>query len=97
MKIELNSEKMTVAELSDAINELSTQRARIIKKERDALEIALNIAMVAFLTSVNNNSAYTCDLSVTLQSGRHYRVPLNMKAIKNWQVVVQPKKEKEED
>lgn len=95
MKLELNPSKMTVEELTDAINELAAQRERIIEEKRQSVETALTLEMVAFLRDVNE-SDYECYLEVKVKSGRHYKVPLNIRALESWQMVVLPRT-KEED
>lgn len=96
MKLELNPNKMTVEELTDAINELSAQRARIVEEKRQSVETALTLEMVAFLRDVNESN-YECQLVVRTKGNRQYRVPLNIEAIGCWSLSVQPKKEKEEE
>lgn len=89
MKLELNPSKMTVEELTDAINELAAQRERILEEKRQDVELQLNLQMVEVLKNVGC-CAYDCYLEVKVKSGRHYKVPLNPKALDSWQVVVLP-------
>ena len=96
MKLELNPSKMTVEELTDAINELSTQRARIIEEQRQSVEMAINLQMLEVLHNVDE-CGYSCTLNVKTKGNRRYRVPLNMQAIDSWQVVVLPKTSEEEE
>ena len=90
MKLELNPNKMTVEELNDAINELTTQRERILEEKRQEVELQLNVQMVDVLKNVGC-CGYDCYLEVKVKSGRHYKVPLNPKACDSWQVLVLPR------
>ena len=89
MKLELNPSKMTVEELTDAINELTSQRERILETNRQVVEKCLHLQMLDVIKHVDA-CGYDCYLEVKVKSGRHYKVPLNPKALDSWQVVVLP-------
>lgn len=96
MKLELNPNKMTISELTDCIKELSAQRIRLVEEKRQQVELALNVEMVKFLNDVNESN-HICYLNIRVKSGRKYRVPLNMYAIKEWQIEVEAQNEWEND
>ena len=96
MKLELNPSKMTVAELTDCIKELSVQRERLIEEERQQVEFALNVEMAKVLSDVNNSN-HICYLRIQFKNGRKHRVPLNLNAFKEWQIEVEAQSEWEDN
>ena len=96
MKIELNPNKMTISELTDCIKELSAQRIRLVEEKRQQVELALNVEMAKFLNDVNDSNHF-CYLNILVKSGRKYRIPLNMYAIKEWQIGVEAQDEWEDN
>lgn len=94
MKLELNPNNMTVEELTDAINELVAQRERILEKNRQVVEACLHLEMLDVIKHVDA-CGYDCYLEVKVKSGRHYKLPLNLKALESWQVVVLPQTKEE--
>lgn len=96
MKLELNPNKMTISELTDCIKELSAQRARLVEEKRQQVELALNVEMTKFLNDVNDSN-HICYLNIRVKNGRKYRMPLNMYAIKEWQIEVEAQDELEDN
>lgn len=95
MKLELNPSKMTVEELTDAINELAAQRERILEEKRQGVEMLLNLQMIDVFKNVEA-CEYDCYLEAKVKSGRRYKVPLNVGALESWQVLVLPKVREED-
>lgn len=97
MKIELNPERMTIAELTDCITELTAQREHLIEDARHNTMTELNLmAMSVFERAQDFREDYELYLDVTVSRGRNYRIPLDARAIRQWQIVAERRKEGED-
>ena len=96
MKIELNSSRMTIDELTDCINELSAQRARLIEEQRSSAEFALTLAFTEFLVAVEK-TGFDVKLNVKTSTGRTRRMTLTPESIESWGLLVTPKEEDTEE
>ena len=95
MKIELNPSRMTVAELTDCIAELSEQRDRLLEEEREAVLIRCHDAFISALGEVWDCAEGKYDIFLHIKSnpGRLHVIKLNMENIESWHLEVSKKVE----
>ena len=96
MKIELNPSRMTIAELTDCIAELSAQRDRLLERERNVIEGECYDAFIEALATVWNyteEGKYDISLHIKSNPGREHRIRLNMENIESWHIEVSKKVE----
>ena len=96
MKIELNPSRMTVAELTDCIAELSAQRDRLLEEGRCVAEAECHDAFIEALGTVwgyTEEGKYDVFLHIKSNPGRTHVIKLNMENIECWHIEVSKKVE----
>ena len=96
MKIELNPSKMTIAELTDCIAELTAQRERLLEEVREAAEINCHNAFISALDKIwdyTESGHFNVTLKIETINGRRHSIPLNMEQIGEWHLEVEQKME----
>lgn len=94
MKIEVNPSKMTIAELTDCIAELTAQRDRLLEKEREIAEDRCHDAFIGALGQVwdyTESGNFNVTLEIKTTNGRRHHIPLNMEQVEEWHIEVERK------
>jgi len=93
MKIELNPNRMTIAELNDCIAELTAQRDHLIEQECDAISEQCHDAVIEMLGKIweftdCGKVPWGVELYVKPTHGREHRIKLDMASIQEWHIEV---------
>ena len=93
MKIELNPSRMTVAELTDCIAELTAQRDRLIEQESETICEQCHDAVIEMLGKVweftdCGKVPWGVTLYIKPSNGREHRIKLDMASIQEWHIEV---------
>lgn len=88
MNIGLNpTNKMTISELNNLIEELTNQRERLMTEEKDGLELKLNIdATEIFMELADLEHSYRSYLVVHYKAGRERRIEITPASIESWHI-----------
>lgn len=93
MKIELNPNRMTVAELNDCIAELTAQRDRLLEEECEAISGRCHDAVIEMLGKVweftdCGRIPWGVELYIKPTNGREHHIKLDMSSIQEWHIEV---------
>ena len=93
MKIELNPNRMTVAELNDCIAELTAHRDRLLEEECEAISGRCHDAVIEMLGKVweftdCGKIPWGVELHIKPTNGREHHIKLDMSSIQEWHIEV---------
>lgn len=93
MKVELNPNRMTIAELNDCIAELIAQRDRLQEIDRLNVDEQCRVAVLDLLGKLwdftdRNENPWDVTLCIKTNRGREHRIKMDMDSIEEWHVEV---------
>ena len=93
MKIELNPNRMTIAELNDCIAELTAQRDRLQEIDRQNVCEQCHDAVIDMMGKLceftdRNENPWEVTLFIRTNNNRTHRIKMDMESIEEWHVEV---------
>lgn len=93
MKIELNPNRMTIAELNDCIAELTAQRDRLQEIDRLNVDEQCHDAVIDMMGKLwdftdREENPWEVTLCIKTSHGREHRIKMDMDSIEEWHVEV---------
>lgn len=93
MKIELNPNRMTIAELNDCIAELTAQRDRLQEIDRQNVCEQCHDAVIDMMGKLweftdRNENPWEVTLFIRTSNNRTHRIKMDMDSIEEWHVEV---------